>query len=191
MIVNLLRRCISLPALLLALLLMAGCAASPSVLIEPSFKVNPSQEVMPVLPFTSLMVPEDFSESVFNNFIDILNDNHSSTSIKWFTIIKEDMKDAARLIPPGNLYMTGELWSYIENSGCCSTELRVKARVRFYRSGSPAMLAEIEVPLESFFEHDSSTLTIERDKLSLRLAREMAQQVLKLLHTSPVAKHSP
>jgi hypothetical protein len=170
------------------LLVTAGCANSPKVTITPSFKIVASQEIMPILPFASTLVPESFSESVFNNFVDILNDNQSKTRIKWFSIIKENIQDVERQIPPDNIYITGEIWSYIENSGCCSTELRVKARIRFFEVGSPERIMEILLPMESFFEHDHSTLTVEREKLALRLAQEMAQQVLLALK-APTPPH--
>src|SRR5262249_4087322 len=115
----------------------AGCASSPKIIVTPAFKMVPSQDIMPILPFSSILVPDHFSESVYNNFVDILNDNQSKTRIKWFSIIKENIQDVERQIPPDNIYLTGEIWSYIENSGCCSTELRVKARIRFYEVGSP------------------------------------------------------
>ena len=177
--------------LLLVTLLVSGCAGSPRIIVDSPFRLAPSQEIMPVLPFTSTLVPEEFSESVFNNFVDILNDNHSKTNIKWFSIIKEDLSEASRVIPPDHLYVTGEVWSYIENSGCCSTELRVKARVRFYRAGSPERLMEIQLPMEGFFDHDRSTLSVERDKLALRLAQEMAKQVLQVLKNASPAAPAP
>ena len=178
-------------ALALFVLLFTGCASSsPRIIVASSFRIDPSQEVMPILPFSSTLVPESFSESVFNNFVDILNDNHRQTSIKWFSIIKEDLKDVTRQIPPDNIYLTGEIWSYIENSGCCSTELRIKARVRFFEVGSPERSLEIILPMESFFEHDRSTLNVERDRLALRLAQGMAQQVIQVLKSHTPAQRA-
>lgn len=171
-------------------MLTVGCASSPRITVASSFRIDPSQEVMPVLPFGSTLVPESFSESVFNNFVDILNDNHGQTSVKWFSIIKESLQDVERQIPPDNIYLTGEIWSYIENSGCCSTELRVKARVRFFEVGSAERSLEILLPMDSFFEHDRSTLSVERDRLALRLAQEMAQQVIQVLKSHTPAQRA-
>jgi len=164
--------------------LLAGGCASLKITKTQAVKLAPTQELLPVLPFAGILVPEGFGDGVFNNFVDLLNDNRSKTGIKWFTIIKDDIKVVERQIPPDNIYISGEIWSYIENAGCCSTELRVKARIRFYEVSNPAPIMEILLPMESFFDHDHSTLSVEREKLALRLSQEMAAQVLEILKTA-------
>ena len=164
-----------------SLLVVGGCATNNKVLVARSFTVPSTQEVLPVLPFVGTLVPESFSTAVFNSCVDILNDNHAQTPIKWFSIIKDGLQEVTKALPPDHLYVAGELWSYIENSGCCSTELQVKARVRVLRAGTQEQLFEVEIPMSSFFEHDSSTLTTERSRLAMRLSREMATQILNVL----------
>ncbi len=166
---------------LLFLVMVGGCAGGSKVVTAKSFVVPSTQEVLPILPFAGTLVPETFSVTVFDNCVDILNDNHADTPIKWFSIIKDDFNEVAKALPPDHLYVTGELWSYIENSGCCSTELQVKARVRVLRAGTQEQLFEAEIPLSSFFEHDRSTLTAERNRLAMRLSRAMADQILGAL----------
>ncbi len=181
-----LSRRLPLVAICTLLLGLTGCAPLPKVTKSPDFTVSPNQEVMPVVPFANILVPNSFAETVFNTFVDTLNDNRASTSIKWFTIIKEDMKEVAQTLPPDHLYLAGELWSYIEDSGCCSTELRVKGRLRFYSAVYKEPLLEIQLPMESFFEHDNSSLVLERERLAQRLAGEMSKQVLKVLQIHTV-----
>jgi hypothetical protein len=169
---------------LFGLLGLAGCTGSTRVTRMAPFQAAAGQEVLPVLPFVNTLVPDSFAESVFNTYIDTLNDNRSGTPIKWFTIVKDDFKEAARLLPAGHLYLAGEVWSYIENSGCCSTELRVNARLRLYRSGTNELLMEIQLPTEGFFDHDRSTLAVERERLAHRLATDMARQTLQVMKAS-------
>ncbi|WP_145022534.1 hypothetical protein [Geobacter argillaceus] len=164
-----------------SLLLVGGCASENRVLVARSFTVPATQEVLPILPFVGTLVPETFSTAVFDNCVDILNDNHAQTSIKWFSIIKDDLQEVTKALPPDHLYVSGELWSYIESSGCCSTELQVKARVRVLKAGTQEQLYEAEIPMSSFFEHDRSTLTTERSRLAMRLSSEMAAQILNVL----------
>jgi len=164
-----------------SLLVVGGCASENRVLVARSFTVPATQEVLPILPFAGTLVPETFSTAVFDNCVDILNDNHAQTSIKWFSIIKDDLQEVTKALPPDHLYVAGELWSYIENSGCCSTELQVKTRVRVLKAGTQEQLFEAEIPMSSFFEHDRSTLTTERSRLAMRLSREMAAQILNVL----------
>lgn len=164
-----------------SLLVLGGCASENRVLVARSFTVPATQEVLPILPFVGTLVPETFSTAVFDNCVDILNDNHAQTSIKWFSIIKDDLQEVTKALPPDHLYVAGELWSYIESSGCCSTELQVKARVRVLKAGTQEQLYEAEIPMSSFFEHDRSTLTTERSRLAMRLSSEMAAQILNVL----------
>lgn len=176
-----LRRTAILLLAVVSLLVVGGCASESRVLVARSFTVPVTQEVLPILPFAGTLVPETFSTAVFDNCVDILNDNHAQTSIKWFSIIKDDLQEVTKALPPDHLYVAGELWSYIENSGCCSTELQVKARVRVLKAGTQEQLFEAEIPMSSFFEHDRSTLSTERSRLAMRLSSKMATQILNVL----------
>jgi hypothetical protein len=166
---------------LLMVVLLAGCGPATRVSVAPDFKPGPEQEAVYVVPFVTTLVPDNFSENVFDTYVDELNDNHAQTNATWFAIIKEDLKNVNQQWLAKQFYITGEIWSYIENSGCCSTELRVKARLQFYEVGKKEPSMEVFIPLESFFDHDRSDLAIERDRLAKRLATEMTAQTLKAL----------
>ncbi len=173
----------SFPAALSILLLLCtltGCATA-NVRISPAFTIAQNQLMVPIVPFTNTLVPETFSEAVFNDFVDILNENQLKSGFSWFGIVKDDMKTLEKVLSPGHIYITGEVWSYIENSGCCSTEIRVKSRLRISRVVSQELLWEAEIPIDSFFEHDSSTFPIEREKIAKRLATAMTMEILKAL----------
>ena len=164
-----------------AALLLTGCGPATKVSITPDFKQGPEQEAIYIVPFVTTLVPENFSDAVFNAYVDDLNDNHTLTNATWFSIIKEELKNVDQQWLAKQFYITGEIWSYIENSGCCSTELRVKARLQFFEVGKKEPSMEVYIPLESFFDHDRSTLAVERDRLAARLAREMTVQTIKAL----------
>ncbi|KAF0220804.1 MAG: hypothetical protein FD174_801 [Geobacteraceae bacterium] len=165
-------------------LFLAGCAPATRVSMAPDFNPSPEQEVIYVLPFVNTLVPETFAETVFNGFVDTLNDSRARTGGKWFLIIKDEPKDVDSAWLAKHLYISGEVWGYIENSGCCATELRVKSKIFFHKPGQNEPSLEISVPMESFFEHDRSTLEDERDRLAKRLTRELADQLIKALATS-------
>lgn len=162
-------------------LLLTGCGPATKISVAPDFKQGPEQEAVYIVPFVTTLVPENFSDAVFNAYVDDLNDNHTQTNATWFSIIKEDLKNVDQQWLAKQFYITGEIWSYIENAGCCSTELRVKARLQFFEVGKKEPSMEVYIPLESFFDHDRSTLAVERDRLAARLAREMTVQTLKAL----------
>jgi hypothetical protein len=173
-----------IPAALLALLLLfSGCAA-PRARQAPAFAITQNQKMVPILPFINTLVPETFSEAVFNDFVDGMNDNHTRTAFTWFGIVKDDMQALEKVLPPAHIYISGEIWSYIENSGCCSTELRVKSRIRIYRLRSHEILWSMDIPMDSFFEHDNSTLAVERGRLARRLTEAMTQETIKALQNT-------
>lgn len=165
------------------LLLTTGCAASRTTVASPAFTISQNQKMIPVLPFANILVPDSFAESVFNDFIDNLNDSSDKTGYS-FAIIKEDLHEVEKILPPAHIYLSGEVWSYLENSGCCSTEISVKSRLRIYRVLSRELLWEAELPLDTFFEHDRSTLAAEREKLAKRLAAELSAESVKALNSA-------
>jgi hypothetical protein len=167
--------------ILLAALVLAGCAPKAVVSVSPAFNPVPDQEVIQVLPFVATLVPDAITDTVFNDFVDKLNDSRNGSGVQWFVILKQEVQEVDPVWLAKQVYLSGELWSYVENSGCCSTEMRIKGRVRLFEPGRPQPTFEVAVPLESFFEHDRSTLADERAKLARRLAREMAEQVLAAL----------
>jgi hypothetical protein len=165
--------------LLCSTLFLSGCSTE-KVYTSQAFNIGQNQQIVPVLPFTNTLVPNAFSEAVFNDFVDNLNESKTS-GFSGFAIIKEDLKEVERILSPSHIYISGEIWSYIENSGCCSTELRVKSRLRIFRVLSRELLWEAEIPLESFFEHDVTTLAAEQEKLEKRLSAAMTTATLKAL----------
>jgi hypothetical protein len=172
-----------LAALLSALFLMtiSGCATAGNVRTSQAFTIAQNQKMVPILPFANILVPESFSTEVFNDYVDNMNDSRDKTGFSLFAIMKDDLKSAEKVLSPAHIYVSGEIWSYIEDSGCCSTALRVKSRLRIYRVNSRELLWEAEIPMESFFEHDSSTLDVERLKLGKRLSSAMSQMTIKAL----------
>lgn len=171
--------------IIFAVSLLGGCGPTVKVSLAPDFKRSLDQDVMYVVPFLNTLVPENFSSPVFNNFIDDLNRNRLKTDVKWFYIVKEDIPNPKPDWLTKQAYITGEVWSYIEESGCCSTDLRVNARVRLYEPGRQELAVEVYVPMGSFFEHDRSSLELERERLAKRLAGEMAGQIIRLLEKRP------
>ncbi|MBI1919889.1 MAG: hypothetical protein HYS23_02295 [Geobacter sp.] len=162
-------------------LLLAGCAKRSGIKVTSALTPPAETEFAYVVPFVTTLVPESFGEPAFNGFVDTLNASRGKTPVNTFLILKEELKEVDPAWLEKQLYITGEIWSYIENSGCCSTELRVKGRVQIFEPGRRSPAVEIFVPLDSFFDHDASKLSVERDKLSKRLARELADQTIKAL----------
>ena len=166
---------------LLLLLFLTACSSTRITHSSPAFNIATNQKMLPILPFTATLVPPQLSESVFNDFVDGMNDNQAKAGFSWFGIVKDDITALEKVLPPSHIFINGEIWSYIENAGCCSTELRIKSRVRIYRLLSRELLWEAEFPMERFFEHDNSTLAVERTKLGRSLSEAMVKETVKAL----------
>lgn len=162
------------------LLLVTGCTAGPRVAMSPAFNPAPEDNIVYIVPFSQSLVPEAFSDAVFNDFVDILNRDRSRTDVQWYYILKEDLKDIDPAWLTRQVYITGELWGYIENAGCCSTELRAKARLRLFEMEQRDATLEMTFPAENFFEHDRMTLDTARQQMAQRLATQMADAVTDL-----------
>lgn len=175
--------CRTILLLFTTIILLGGCSTAKFYTAQ-SFTIAQNQKMVPILPFMNTLVPDSLSEAVFNDYVDAMNDTLASSGFSWFGIIKDDLKEVEKILSPTHIYISGEIWSYIENSGCCATELRVKSRLRIFRVLSRQLLWEADIPLESFFEHDLSTLAAEREKLAKRLSTVMTLETLKALQSA-------
>lgn len=166
---------------LLVLLAATGCGPKPQVSVAPSFRPAAGVETAYVVPFAGALVPEEFSATVFNDFVDQLNGRRRETGVRSFAILKDEVKDVDAGWLARQYYISGDIWSYVEDSGCCSTNIRVKARVYVHEPGKNIPSVEIFVPMESFFDHDRSTISRERDRLARDLARDLSRRVVEAL----------
>lgn len=172
---------LTLLLLIVALVMVAGCASGPSGARQADIRAHHENGVVYVIPFASTLVPVEVHETAFNDFVDLLNENRARTGVSLFEIIKDDPADIDRNWLSGQTYLSGELWSYIENSGCCQTELRIRSRVALTEPGKQTPTFEVALPLDSFYDHDQSTLEVERIKLAKDLARKLADRVISSL----------
>jgi len=177
---------------LCVLFTVAGCGPKPQVSVSPSFRPAVALETAYVVPFAGALVPEEFSATVFNDFVDLLNGRRRETGVRSFAILKDEVKDVDAGWLARQYYISGDIWSYVEDSGCCSTNIRVKARVYLHEPGKTIPSVEIFVPTESFFDHDRSTIARERDRLARNLARDLARKLLEAMTPpSPSPSSSP
>jgi len=165
---------------LLILLLLAGCAAVPSVRKDASFTPPSPQETIYVVPFTTIMVPGAIEEGVFDLFVDTLIAGGKPLEYE-FVILKEGVSSADPQWLSEHPYVTGEVFGYVEESGCCSTAIRLKSRLQFHQPGSVGPTLTLDYPRETFFEHDYSTVEAERKNLAEDVASTLATRLLSAL----------
>ncbi len=148
----------------------------PDLLPEP----EPEPGVIYVVPFDAVMVPAEVKARVFDQFVDILNREGEALDLQ-FVILKEGLERVSPHWLSVRKYVTGEIYAYVEDSGCCSTDLRTKARLTYRRPNQEAPTFGFEYPVKRFFDHDRSTLDVERVKLADDIAGTLANELLKVL----------
>lgn len=163
-----------------ALLLLAGCAQKPAVRTGDNFAVVPRDEKLYVVPFTTVMVPREVEEGIFDQFIDALNAKGESSRYE-FVILKQDLASIGSDWLSSHYYLTGDLFAYVEDSGCCSTTIRSRSRLKLFQPGQSEPTLVMEYPREIFFEHDYSSVHVQRQRLAADIANTLAQKLLKSL----------
>lgn len=144
-------------------------------------------QVVYVLPFTNVMVPDDVQTRVFDQFVDTLN-QQSEQLHQEFVILKEGLNEATQAWLTSRKYIAGEVFNYVEDASCCSTEMRARLRIKFFHPNQNEPAANIEYTYRSFFDHDRSTLAVERQKLADNVVGILVGRVLPIL-APPASRH--
>ena len=148
----------------------------PDLLPEP----EPEPGVIYVVPFVAIMVPDEVNARIFDQFVDLLIREGAALGLQ-FVILKEGLQRTSPEWLATRQYVTGEIYAYVEDSGCCSTDLRTKARLTYRHPSQNNPAFGFDYPVKSFFDHDRSTLNVERAKLSDDIAATLAGELLKAL----------
>ena len=162
---------------ILAILLLVVLVLPVASVCADEAAVPAVPEILYVVPFLNVMVPDTVSGHLFDSFIDQLmaaGEQHDMD----IRILKQDIDTVDKEWLAKQHFITGELFGYSEKSGCCSTEIDAKARVYLYSPGSVEPAQEIVVPGEVFFDHDVTTLVKEHGVIADRMARELSRQLL-------------
>jgi hypothetical protein len=162
-------------------LLLAGCSTTQITKDYSVLDPQVERESLYIVPFDATLVPPDFGDPIFDEFVDILNARRKQTKVGRFVILKEELKEVEPAWLIKQIYISGDIWGYVETSGCCSTDLKVKSRIYLYEPGKNSPTFEVFVPAEHYFEHDRSDITAAKVRLGKKLAQDLAEAVLKKL----------
>lgn len=171
----------NMAGVLLAILLLAACTAASKVRNYGGLDPRQERETVYVIPFDTTLVPPDVGEPVFNEFVDRLNAQRKTTRVAKFLILKEELKEVEPAWLVKQTYISGDIWGYVENSGCCSTEMKVKSRLYLYEAGKNEPSLEVFVPETDFFEHDRLSITAAKARMGKKLAHSLADAIIKKL----------
>jgi hypothetical protein len=167
--------------LIIATLLATGCAAGTKVRDFGTFDPKQQRDALYIIPFNTTLVPPDVGEPVFNEFVDQLNKQGKKTNIANFVILKEELKEVEPAWLVKQSYISGDIWGFVESSGCCSTGMTVKSRIYLYEPAKTEPSLEIFVPVEEFFEHDRVAPQTARARLGKKLATELVNAIMQRL----------
>lgn len=181
--------CCRISLVFLSIMLLIGCAPSPKVRSFAVLDPLQEREVLYLVPFDATLVPPDFGNPIFDEFVDTLNSRRKQTRVGRFVILKEELKEVEPAWLVKQIYVSGDIWGYVETSGCCSTEMKVKSRIYLYEPGKSSPTLEVFIPVEYFFEHSSSTLNVSKARLGKKLAHDLADAIIKKL--TPQAGTTP
>lgn len=167
----------ALKRLLCTLLLtawLAGCATLPYQ-IERSVDLHRPPEgetTLYFVPFQPVLAPEEATSDIFNRIVDTF-DGAAAGSGLTAQILKTELTSVDKAWLAQQYYVTGEVFAYSQNSGCCSTEIKLRTRLQLYQPGSPAPVVRIALPYQILFDHDRSNLALETERMTTSLADQL------------------
>ena len=168
--------------ILIAVLLFAllGCAAqSTKISRRPGF-VRLHSQTLYVVPFDTVMVPEEVSAVLFNRFVDRLNQAGDSSGTE-FVILKQGLTQIDEAWLSERDYLVGEVYAYVEEVGSTMTAIKARGRVRLYQPGQKSATLLLTLPADSFYQNDYSNRQEERLKLAEKISTGLADQLLLAL----------
>lgn len=164
-----------------SLFFLSACGANTKVRDFGTFDPKVQRDALYIIPFNTTLVPPDVGEPVFNEFVDRLNKLRKQTNIANFVILKEELKEVEPAWLVKQIYVSGDIWGFVESSGCCSTDMKMKSRIYLYEPGKTEPSLEVFVPVEQFFEHDRLSNKVARARLVKKLATELVDSLVKRL----------
>jgi len=160
--------------------LLAACSFGVKMEQKEGFAPRTQPQTIFVVPFTTIMVPAEVSDGLFDRFVDNLNAVQAQDGLEY-VILKQglDAIDAKWLKKRD--YVTGEVFAYVEEVGSSTASIRAKSRISLFQAGQASPTLQLDYPVEIFYEKDYSTLDDARHKLANKVSDSMAQKLSEAL----------
>ena len=167
--------------ILVCLLPLLACGShAPQVSRSAKFDPQLQSQQLYVVPFDTIMVPDEVSAVLFNLFVDRLNQAGANRNYE-FVILKQGIKQIDPAWLAERDYLVGEVYAYIEDVGSTATAIKARGRIRLYQPGQKSATLVLTLPAEAFYENDYSTPAKERRNLAEKISTELADQLLLAL----------
>lgn len=174
---------------ILSCLVLVGCSAPALQRTKTADCLPPPPgETLYVVPFLAVMVPPAIEAGILDRLVDTLNRAAPQTG-REVVIVKRPPAEIDPEWLSQRHYLGGEIFGFVRDSGCCSTELRLKARLTYHQPGASQPTLTLTLKRETFFDHDSSNLELEQERLIDEVVAAFAGELLPFL--TPSEKNPP
>lgn len=166
--------------LFLCCFVVTACSFGVKLEQKEEFTPRTRPQTVFVVPFTTIMVPDEVTAGLFDLFVDNLNAAEQPVALEYI-ILKQGL-DA---IDPKWLskrdYVTGEVFAYVEDIGSSTASIRAKSRISFFQAGVADPTLRLDYPVEIFYEKDYITLEEARRRLAAKISDSMAEKLSEAL----------
>lgn len=164
---------------LMLMLFLAGCSTTPPYRIERTVDLQRPAEgtVLYFVPFQTVLAPEEVTSNLFNQVVDGFDGAAAGSGLSAL-ILKREVTSVDSAWLGQQYYVTGSVFAYRQDSGCCSTEIKLSTRMQLYQPGTPYPVLRIDLPYRILFDHDRSNLEIETERMTSVLAEQLRSALL-------------
>lgn len=158
---------------------LAGCSTTPTYRVERSVDLQRPAEgtILYFVPFQPVLAPIELTNDLFNQIVDGFDGAAAGSGLSAL-ILKRDMTSIDSTWLVQQYYVTGSIFAYGQDSGCCSTEIKLNTRMQLYQPGTPHPVLRIDLPYRILFDHDRSNLEIEWERMTTSLANQLRSALL-------------
>lgn len=158
---------------------LAGCSTVPAYRVERAVDLQRPEEgaILYFVPFQPVLAPVELTDNLFNQIVDGFDGAAAGSGLSAL-ILKREMTSVDPAWLGQQYYVTGNVFAYREDSGCCSTEIKLSTRLQLYQPGTPTPVLRIALPYRILFDHDRSNLEIEQERMTTSLAEELRSALL-------------
>jgi hypothetical protein len=166
--------------ILVCSLLLVACSSGIKMEQQEGFALRTQPQTVFVVPFTTIMVPDEVTEGLFNRFVDELNQVQTEDILEY-VILKQGVDTVGADWLDKRDYVTGEVFAYVEEIGSSMASIRAKSRISLFQAGQAEPTLRIDYPVEIFYEKNYMSLDDARRKLADKISGSMARKLTEAL----------
>jgi hypothetical protein len=158
---------------------LTACSTMPAYRVERTVDLQRPAEgtILYFVPFQPVLAPIELSSDLFNQIVDGFDGAAAGSGLSAL-ILKREVASVDPAWLGQQYYVTGSVFAYGQDSGCCSTEIKLSTRLQLYQPNTPYPVLRIDRPYQILFDHDRSNLEIEWEQMITSLAEQLRNALL-------------